>query len=77
MKGGRKSESTLQRTQQRNTLQEISYEQNNTHAKYSMGRIARIRSNLGTFGTVRRSPASPLGFFHARRPDATLSDDFG
>src|ERR1700730_18345748 len=58
MEGGRKSEITLQRTQQSFSLQEISYEKEFTQAKFCLGRIVRLCCHFGSIGPFRGSSSS-------------------
>src|ERR1700722_6358037 len=77
MKGGRTSEGTLQRTRQGFTLQEISNDQEFTHAKYRLGRVDRLGCHFGSNNSRWSSSATLAGRGPASGSEVHVSDDSG
>src|SRR4029077_20093861 len=77
MKGGRKSESTLQRAQQGFSLQEISYEKEFTQPKYCFGRFFRFYCHIGPIEPLRKSSTILTGRGNASGSEVHVSDDSG
>jgi|ERR1700730_1320706 hypothetical protein len=75
MKGGRKSEVTLQRAQQVISLQEISYEKKFTQAKYCLGRFVRFYCHLGSIEPLWRSSTILTGRGNTSGSEVDVSDD--